>query len=132
MGFRDNLNEMLQKRYLKKYGDRMTALRGNIVNVKITDKKFLFILHNLRADILLRPERSKNIVRCYFKKRTWFKKYNLINLQTGHLIIVQGLKDKEGEAVQALNIQNLTTKKSILNMDEIKQKQQQIQRQKKK
>lgn len=124
MGFRDTLNEALQKRYLKKYGDRMTALRGNIINVKVTEKNFLFFVHNLRADILLRPERSKNIVRCYFKKRTWFKKYNLLNMQPGQLIIVQGLKDKKGEAVEVLNIQNLTTKKSIIDVGDIKQKQQ--------
>ena len=124
MGFKDTLNEMLQKRYLKKYGDRMTAQRGNIVNIKVIEKSFLFIVHNLKADIILRPERSKNIVRCYFKKRTWFKKYNLLNLQNGHLIVVQGLKDKSGEAVEILNIQNLTTKKSILDVDKIKQQQQ--------
>lgn len=123
MSFKDKLNDMLQQRYLKKYGDRMTAIRGNIINVKVTQKSFLFIIHNLRADILLRPERSKNIVRCYFKKRTWFKKYNLLSLQTGQLIVVQGLKDKKGEAVQALNIQNLTTKKSIIDVNELKQKQ---------
>jgi len=131
MSFRDTLNEMLEKRYLKKYGDRMTALKGNIINVKVTEKKFLFIIHDLRVDILLRPERSKNIVRCHFKKRTWFKKYNLMNLQTGQLIIVQGLKDKKGEAIEILNIQNLTTKKSIVNIDEIKQKQQKKQPQQK-
>lgn len=123
MGFRDTLNEALQKRYLKKYGDRMTALRGNIVNIKTTEKKTLFFIHNLRADILLRPERSKNIVRCYFKKRTWFKKFNLLNLQPGHLIIVQGLKDKKGESVEILNIQNITTKKSIIDVEQLKQKQ---------
>jgi hypothetical protein len=130
MGFRDTLNEMLQQRYLKKYGDRMTALRGNIINVKVTEKTILFFIHNLRVDILLRPERSKNITRCYMKKRTWFKKYNLINLQTGQLIVVQGLKDKKGEAIEILNIQNLTTKKSIIDIDQAKQKQQrQIRRQ---
>jgi hypothetical protein len=78
MGFRDNLNEALQKRYLKKYGDRMTALRGNIVNVKVMQKTILFFIHTLKVDVLLRPERSRNIVRCHFKKRTWFKKYNLL------------------------------------------------------
>lgn len=125
MGFRDDLNDMMQKRYLKKYGDRMAALRGNIINVKITEKAILFILHTLRVDILLRPERSKNIVRCYFRKKTWFKKFNLLNLQTGHLVIIQGLKDKKGEAIEALNIQNLTTKKSIIDIDKIKQNQKQ-------
>lgn len=124
MGFRDSLNKGMQDRYLKKYGDRMTALRGNIINVKITEKRFLFFIHNLRVDILLRPERSKNIVRCYYKRRTWFKKYNLLNLQNGHLIIVQGLKDKKGEAIEIINIQNLTTKKSIIDPDKIKQEQQ--------
>jgi hypothetical protein len=122
MGFRESLNKAMQDRYLKKYGDRMTALRGNVVNIKIIEKPFLFV-HNFRADILLRPERSKNIVRCYFKKRTWFKKYNLINLQNGQLIVVQGLKDKKGEAVEILNIQNLTTKKSIVDVDQVKQQQ---------
>jgi hypothetical protein len=128
MAFRDTLNEMMQKRYLKKYGDRMTALRGNIVSIKVTEKTFLFIVHNLRVNIVLKPERSKNIVRCYFKKRTWFKKYNLLNLQTGHLIVVQGLKDKKGEAVEILNIQNLTTKKSIIDVDQLKQNQKQSQK----
>ncbi|HBM81854.1 MAG: hypothetical protein QME45_02965 [Clostridiales bacterium] len=123
MGFRDTLNQMVQDRYLKKYGDRMTAQRGNIVNIKITEKRFLFLIHILKVNILLRPERSRNIVRCHFKKITWFKKYNLINLQMGHLIIVQGLKDKKGEAIEILNIQNLTTRKSIIDIDKLKQKQ---------
>lgn len=128
MGFRDKLTDMMQQRYLKKYGDRMAAMKGNIINVKITQKSFLFILHNLRVDIMLRPERSKNIVRCYYKKRTWFKKYNLLSLQTGQLIIIQGIKDKKGEAIQILNIQNLTTKKSIIDVNEIKQKQKKVQK----
>jgi hypothetical protein len=123
MGFRDSLNKAYQDRLLKKYGDRMTALRGNIVNIKITEKRFLFFIHNLRVDILLKPERSKNIVRCYFKKRTWFKKYNLINLQNGHLVVVQGLKDKKGEAIEIMNVQNLTTRKSIVDVDELKKQQ---------
>lgn len=131
MSFRDSLNKAMQDRYLKKYGDRMTALRGNIINIKITEKRFLFFIHNLRVDILLRPERSKNIVRCYYKRRSWFKKYNLLNLQNGHLIVVQGLKDKKGEAIQILNIQNLTTKKSIINPEEIKQQQKQKNQKKK-
>lgn len=131
MSFRDSLNQAMQDRYLKKYGDRMTALRGNIINIKITEKRFLFFIHNLRVDILLRPERSKNIVRCYYKRRTWFKKYNLLNLQNGHLIIVQGLRDKKGEAIQILNIQNLTTKKSIINAEELKQQQKQRNQKKK-
>lgn len=132
MGFRDKMNASMQEAYIKKYGDRMTALRGNIVSVKITTKRILFIFHKLRVDILLKPERSKNIVRCYFKKNTWFKKYNLINLQNGHLIVIQGLKDKKGEAVQILNIQNLTTRKSIMDIEQLKQEQKQKQKQKKK
>lgn len=123
MGFRDSLNEQLQKTYLKKYGDRMIALRGNIVSVKITEKIFLFFIHNLRVDILLKPERSKNIIRCYYKKRTWFKKSNIIGLQTGHLIVIQGLKDKKSENIQIMNIQNLTTKKSIIDVDKLRQEQ---------
>lgn len=130
MGFKDSLNQAMQERYLKKYGDRLTALRGNIINVKITEKRFLFFIHNLRVDILLRPERSKNIVRCYYKRRTWFKKYDLLSLQNGHLIIVQGLRDKKGEAVLILNIQNLTTKKSIIDAEEIKKQQKKMQKQK--
>lgn len=123
MGFRDSLNEQLQKTYLKKYGDRMTALRGNIVSVKVTERVFLFFIHNLRVDILLKPERSKNIIRCYYKKRTWFKKSSIIGLQTGHLIVIQGLKDKKSENIQIMNIQNMTTKKSIIDVDKLKQQQ---------
>ena len=127
MGFRDKMNSSMQEAYIKKYGDRMTALRGNIVSVKITAKRILFIFYKLRVDILLKPERSKNIVRCYFKKNTWFKKYNIINLQNGHLIVIQGLKDKKGEAVQILNIQNITTRKSIMDVEQLKQEQKQKQ-----
>ncbi|KPU44052.1 hypothetical protein OXPF_22180 [Oxobacter pfennigii] len=124
MGFKDTLNDMLQQRFLKKYGDRLTGLRGNIVSVKVTEKTFLFFIHNLRVDILLRPERSKNIARCYFKKRTFFKKFNMIHLQVGNLVLIQGIKEKNSETVEAMNIQNLTTKKSIIDVDQPKQKQQ--------
>lgn len=123
MGFKDSLNQMLQERYLKKYGDRMTAYRGNIISVKIEQKTILFFIHILSVSLLLKPERSKNIIRCHMKKRTFFKKSKIISLQQGQLIVVQGLKDKKGEAVEILNIQNITTKKNIVDIEGIKKNQ---------
>lgn len=121
MGFKEKLQKRYAESYLKKYGDRLTQIQGNVVSVKIEEKAILWIFHKLVVTILLRPDRSKNIVKCTFRQNRWFKKPNFISIIQGNLLIVQGLKGKKGkegrETIQIINIKNLSTKKDLVPVE---------------
>jgi hypothetical protein len=121
MGFKDKLTQKYTESYLKKYGDRLTQVQGKVLSVKIQPKTILWIFHKLTVTVLVKPERSKNIVRCIYNKKRWFKKIDFISISQGNSVIIQGLKGKKGkensEAVEILNIRNLTTKKDLVPME---------------
>ena len=121
MGFREKLAKYYQDSYLKKYGDRLTQVRGNILSVKGEEKAILWIFHKIRAVLIVRPERSKGVVTCIYKKNRWFKKPAFIAISQGNLVMVQGLKGKKGkenrENIEILNVMNLTTKKDLFPVD---------------
>lgn len=121
MSFKETLAKKYAEAYLKKYGDRLTQVQGHILSVKMSTKAILGIYHILKVDIILRPERSKNVQRCQYIRKQWFKKPEFMQLSQGNLVIVQGVKGKKGkdnsEIIQVLNIMNLTTKKDLIPMD---------------
>lgn len=118
MGFKDKITEYYTQSYLKKYGDRLTQSQGNVLSVKIDIKKYFWIFYALTAVILIKPDRSKNIIKCYYKKKRWFKKPTFMNINQGHLVIVQALKDKKSrENLKILNIRNLSNKQDLIPVD---------------
>ncbi len=134
MGLKEKITKSYANAYLTKYGDRLTQLQGNILSVKITSKTILWIFNKLNVDIVIKPMGSKAIIKCKYKKNRWFKKPVFIQLSQGNLVIVQGLKPKKNkkkentsEAVEILNIRNLTTKKDLVPTDQKVQKVQQRQ-----
>ena len=122
MGFTDKLNKYYAENYIKKYGDRLAQVQGNIVSVKVEEKTILWIFHKITAVLLVKPERSRNIVRCVYKKRRWFKKIDFIQLSQGNFVLVQGLKGKKGkenrEEIEIMNIRNITTRRDLIPIDE--------------
>lgn len=131
MGFKDTLAKKYADAYLTKYGDRLTNVQGHVLSVKIIEKTILFIFHKLQVDIVIKPERSKAIARCQYKKNQWFKKPQFIQLSQGHLVLVQALRGKKGkenrDILSILNVRNLTTKKDLVPIDQKIQKVQQKQ-----
>ncbi|MFA9397818.1 MAG: hypothetical protein ACERKV_06085 [Clostridiaceae bacterium] len=121
MGFRDKLSERYTRSYFKKYGDRITQAQGNVVSVKVEEKTILWIFHKLLVTIILRPDRSKNILKCVYQKHRWFKKISFIKISQGNLLLIQGLKGKKGkekrETIEIMNIRNLSTKKDLVPME---------------
>lgn len=121
MGFKQKLQKSYTDAYLKKYGDRLTQSQGNVVSVKVEEKCILWIFHKIVATIILKPERSKGVIKCVYKRNRWFKKPDFINVSQGNLLIVQGLKGKKGkdnrEILQIINIRNLTTKKDLVPVE---------------
>lgn len=77
MSFKDKIAHYYTKSYLKKYGDRLTQVQGTAISVKIKRKTILWIFNKLEVSLLVRPERSKNIVRCSYVKKGGLK--NLIS-----------------------------------------------------
>lgn len=131
MGFKEKVQNYYTKSYMKKYGDRITQLQGNIISVKIEEKAILWIFHKLVATILVKPDRSRGVVRCIYRRHRWFKKPEFMTLSQGNLVIIQGLKaakqsDRKkkgkdtklvGDAISVMNIRNLTTKKDLVKVE---------------
>lgn len=127
MSFKDKLTNYYTKSYLKKYGDRITQIQGNVVSIKIAEKSILGIFHKLTVTILVRPDRSKNIVQCVYEKKRWFKKPEFMQISQGNLLLVQGLKGekpKKGkvakesrEKISIINIRNQSTKKDLVPIE---------------
>ena len=43
MGFKDKLAKYYTESYIKKYGDRLAQVQGNVVSVKVEEKTILWI-----------------------------------------------------------------------------------------
>lgn len=139
MGFKESLAKKYSEAYIQKYGDRLTQIQGHVLSVKIATKTILWIYNIIIVDVLVKPERSKSVVKCQFKKKKWFKKPKFIPLNQGNMVIVQGLKPKKAKegkeekkeqqeaAISILNVRNLTTKIDLIPVDSKIQRTQQRQ-----
>ena len=121
MGFKEKMAKYYTNSYLKKYGDRMAQLQGTVMSIKVEEKTILWLFHKITATLIIRPERSRAVIKCVYKKNKWFKKPPFITVNQGHNVIIQGLKGKKGkdnrEIIQIMNILNLTTKKDLVPVD---------------
>lgn len=121
MGFKEKLQSRYAKQFLEKNGDRLSSVQGNVVSIKIEEKAVLWLFHKLRVTLLVRPERSKSVVKCTYNKNKWFKKIPFIQINQGNLVIVQGMKGKRGkedrEILSVMNILNQTTKKELFKTE---------------
>lgn len=121
MSFREKMQKAYAESYVKKMGDRLTQLQGNVISVKVEKKTILWIFHKLTVTFLVKQERSKNITKCVYKRNRWFKKPLFIPLSQGNLVVIQGNKGVKGksnrEVITVLNIRNLSTKTDLVPMD---------------
>lgn len=121
MGFKDKLVQHYTDAYFKKYGDRLTQVQGNVVSAKVEEKRILWIFYKLTATLIVRPQGTRNVTKCIYEKKKWFKKPEFIAITQGHSVIIQGLKGKKGkenrESIEVMNIRNLTTKKDLVPVD---------------
>ncbi|MCM0650424.1 hypothetical protein NBE98_18845 [Clostridium swellfunianum] len=132
MSIKEKFAKYYTETYLKRYGDRLTQIQGNIVSVKIEEKTILWIFHKLKAVLIVKPDRSKSVIRCVYKKNRWFKKPTFMTVNQGNLVVVQGLKAKKGkddkEGLSIMNIRNLSTKKDLVPVEGKVQRVQKVQR----
>jgi hypothetical protein len=136
MSFKEKIAQYYTKSYLKKYGDRLTQVQGTVVSVKVYEKTILWIFNKITVTLLVRPERSKNVTKCFYARNKWFKKPEFIQINQGNLVLVQGLKGKKGntkgksssEQIDMINIRNMTTKKELIPTEGKIQKVQRVQR----
>lgn len=121
MSFKEKISQYYTRSYLKKYGDRLTQVQGTVISVKIKRKTILWLFNKLAVTLLVRPERSRNISRCTYRKWKWFKKPKFITINQGNFILVQGLKGKRGkenrEQIELINVRNMTTKKDLIPIE---------------
>ena len=68
MGFKDKLTKYYTDSYMQKYGDRMTQFQGNVISVKVEEKCILWIFHKIQAFLIIKPERSRSIIKCRYRK----------------------------------------------------------------
>ncbi|MBA5850665.1 hypothetical protein H2684_04930 [Clostridium sp. cel8] len=121
MGLKDKISQYYTKSYFKKYGDRITQLQGTVVSIKTEKKSILWIFNKLVVTILVKPERSRRISKCIYKRNRWFKKPTFIPINQGNLVLIQGLKGKRGkknrEQIELINVRNMTTKRDLIPME---------------
>lgn len=121
MGFKEKIQNYYTKSYMKKYGDRLTQVQGNVISIKVEEKSILWIFHRLLVTLIIKPDRSKNITRCTYKRNRWFKKPEFMTINQGNLLVVQGVKGVKGkensETIEIMNIRNMTTKKDLVKID---------------
>ncbi|AJA47911.1 hypothetical protein CPAST_c18410 [Clostridium pasteurianum DSM 525 = ATCC 6013] len=121
MGFKEKIQDYYTKSYLKKYGDRLTQVQGKVISVKLEEKSILWIFHKLIVTLIIKPDRSKNITKCTYKRNKWFKRPEFMTINQGNLLIVQGVKGPRGkgngETVEVMNIRNMTTKKDLVKIE---------------
>lgn len=118
MGFKEKITNYYTNSYLKKYGDRLTQAQGNVLSIKVDIKKYFWIFYVLTAVVLIKPERSKNVIKSTYKKKQLFKKPSFMNINQGHLVIIQALRDKKfRENLKILNIRNLSNKQDLIPVD---------------
>lgn len=132
MSIKEKFSKYYTDTYLKRYGDRLTQVQGNVVSVKVEEKTILWLFHKLTATLIIKPDRSKTVVKCFYKKNKWFKKPTFMVINQGNLLLVQGLKGKKGkdnrELITIMNIRNLTTKKDLVPVEGKVQRVQKVQR----
>ena len=120
MGFKEKISKYYTDSYLEKYGDRMAQFQGNAISIKVEEKTILWIFHKLVATLIIKPDRSKSVMKCVYKKNRWFKKPEFIQISKGNNLVVQGLKsnkENEKEYIEVNNILNLTTRKDLVPVD---------------
>ncbi|HBT18798.1 MAG TPA: hypothetical protein DEA52_01935 [Clostridiaceae bacterium] len=121
MGFKDKLQKYYADNYMKKYGDRITQAYGTVLSIKMEEKKYLWVFNVLKATIIVKPDGSKNVVRSQYKAKRWFKKPEFIQVNQGHVVLIQALKGKKGsdnsEILEVKNIRNVTTRKDLFRID---------------
>lgn len=133
MSFKEKLSKRAAESYYTKYRDRLAQVQGNVLSMKTEkDKCILWIFYKLQITLIVKPERSKSVVKCVYKKNSWFKRPHFMLIHPGNLVIIQGLKGKKGkddrETIQILNVKNLTTKKDLVAVDGQPQKVQKVQK----
>lgn len=119
MGFKEKISNYYTKSYMDKYGDRLTQFQGILLSSKVEEKTILWVFHKLTATVVVRPDRSKVVMKCVYKKNSWFKKPQFLTLKQGHNLIIQGLKSNKDnkEMIEVQNIVNLTTHQDIIPVD---------------
>lgn len=132
MSIKEKFAKYYTETYLKRYGDRLTQIQGNVISVKFEEKTILWLFHKLKVTLILKPDRSKTVIKCVYKKNKWFKKPTFITINQGNLLVVQGLKGKKGkddrEVITTMNVRNLTTKKDLVPVEGKVQRVQKVQR----
>lgn len=120
--FSGKFSNYFQNAYMEKYGDRITSISGTILSVKLIPKSYI-IFHRLMVEMVIKPEASKTIVKCWYKKNRWFKKIEFITVKQGHKVIIMGVTGEKGnkkensQQIQIMNVLNLTTKKDLVPVD---------------
>ena len=135
MGFKESVSQKYAETFYEKNKDRLTQVQGKILQCKVERKTVLWIFHKLAATILVKPAGSRNIVKCEYIKKRWFKQVKFVQISQGHSVIIQGLKgkkDKKGkskgnrETISIMNIRNLTNKTDLVPVNDANMKVQKV------
>lgn len=123
MGIKDKLEEYQRDTFLEKHGDRIAPILGNVLSIKVERKKKFFIFHILEVNMVVKPQRSKNVVRCQYKKKAFFNEPTFMDVAMGNEVLVQGMKGEKGkngaEIVTIMNLVNFSNDTQLVDNGEM-------------
>lgn len=121
MGIKNKLEEYQRETFLEKHGDRITPVLGNVLSIKVERKKKFFLLNELEVNMVIKPVKSKNVTRCQYKKKSFFKEPEFMDIRMGNEVLVQGMKGEKGkngaEVVNIMNVVNITDRTQLVEGD---------------
>lgn len=119
MGFKEKLEDYQRDSFMEKHGDRITPLYGNVLSIKIERSKVFFFYHKIEVNMVVKPQRSKTVTRCRYKKGKFFNEPSFIEINQGNEVLIQGLKGEKGkddaEIVNIMNVINITNKTQLVD-----------------
>lgn len=117
---REKFDKYFRDSYFQKYGDRITSAQGTVMSFKLEEKSYL-IYNKLTAEMIIKPEVGRSIIKARYKGAKWFKKPEFIPVSKGNKVMLMGLKGEQGkkdsDVIIIQNILNLTTKRDLIPVD---------------
>lgn len=117
---REKFDNYFRDSYFQKYGDRITSAQGTVISAKVEEKSYL-IYNKLTAELIIKPDMGKGIIKGRYKAAKWFKKPEFIQVSKGNKVMLMGLKGEQGkkdsEFMVIQNVLNFTTKRDQIPVD---------------
>lgn len=122
MGIKNKFEDYQMEVFMDQYGDRLIPVYGNVLSIKVNRKKKFFLWNTLNVSMVVKPQGSRNVQRCTYRK-SGFKVPPFMEIRQGNEVMVQGLKADKAKSkdpqdtIEIMNIINITDRTQLVEGD---------------